>query len=91
MSSKIYYFSGTGNSLVVSKTLKEMLNGNSEVIPLAIHKKERNIDINEDILIIVFPVYFADVPDIVKSFIYKLNFNSNPDIYAIATCNEIQV
>lgn len=91
MSSKIYYFSGTGNSLVVSKTLKEMLNRNSEVIPLAIHKKERNIDINEDILIIVFPVYFADVPDIVKSFIDKLNFNSNPDIYAIATCNEIQV
>ncbi|MDB0439032.1 EFR1 family ferrodoxin [Clostridioides difficile] len=89
MSSKIYYFSGTGNSLVVSKTLKEMLNGNSEVIPLAIHKKERNIDINEDILIIVFPVYFADVPDIVKSFIDKLNFNSNPDIYAIATCNGV--
>ncbi|MCC0641923.1 MULTISPECIES: EFR1 family ferrodoxin [unclassified Clostridioides] len=89
MSSKIYYFSGTGNSLVVSKTLKEMLNENGEVIPLAIHRKERHIDVNEDILIIVFPVYFADVPDIVKFFIDKLNFNSNTHIYAIATCNGV--
>ncbi len=54
MNSKIYYFSGTGNSLVVSKTLKEMLNESKEVIPLAIHRKENNIDINEDILVIVF-------------------------------------
>lgn len=45
MNSKIYYFSGTGNSLVVSKILKETLNGSKEVIPLAIHRKENNIDI----------------------------------------------
>ncbi|MFL8674097.1 EFR1 family ferrodoxin [Clostridioides sp. GD02404] len=89
MSSKIYYFSGTGNSLVVSKALKEMLNENKEVIPLAIHRKKQTIDINEDILIIVFPVYFANAPDIVKYFVDKLNFNSNTHIYAIATCNGV--
>ncbi|MDI0266405.1 EFR1 family ferrodoxin [Clostridioides difficile] len=89
MSSKIYYFSGTGNSLVVSKALKGMLNENKEVIPLAIHRKKQNIDINEDVLIIVFPVYFANAPDIVKSFVDKLNFNSNTHIYAIATCNGV--
>ncbi len=66
-----------------------MLNESKEVIPLAIHRKENNIDINEDILVIVFPVYFADVPDIVKSFVEKLNFNINTHIYAIATCNGV--
>lgn len=40
-------------------------------------------------MVIVFPVYFADVPDIVKSFVEKLNFNINTHIYAIATCNGV--
>lgn len=89
MNSKIYYFFGIGNLLVVLNILKEMLNGSKEVIFLVIYRKENNIDINEDILVIVFFVYFVDVFDIVKFFVEKLNFNINIYIYVIVICNGV--
>lgn len=66
MSIKIFYFSGTGNSLYAAKMLASKL-GDAEVIPIA--------NINEDIDIsscdkigIVFPVYAWGPPRIVTKF-----------------------
>lgn len=80
----IYYFSGTGNSLAISKKLNDILNEKSEIksIPRNIGQ---GIKINADIVGIVFPVYFHDIPDIVKQFIANMEFESSPYIYAIAT------
>jgi len=80
----IYYFSGTGNSLAVSKKLNDILMEKSEIIsiPNVIQKK---IKIHADIVGIVFPVYFHDIPDIVRRFIKNMEFDSSPYIYAIAT------
>lgn len=87
MSSKIYYFSGTGNSLAVSMKLEEILVDRGSIVPISIFENEESIDVDTEVLGFVFPVYFLNIPHIVKTFVKKLNFKTNPYIFAIATCN----
>lgn len=89
MSSKIYYFSGTGNSLAVSRKLEENFIEKGNIVPLAIFENEEIVDVDTDVLGFVFPVYFMTIPDIVKRFVKKLNFKTDTYIFAIATCNGI--
>lgn len=87
MSSKIFYFSGTGNSLAVARELNNNLSDKGSIIPLSIFRDKESVQIDTDVLGFVFPVYFMNIPDIVKSFIKKLTFKTNPYIFAIETCN----
>lgn len=89
MSSKIFYFSGTGNSLAVARELNDNLSDKGSIIPLSIFKDKESVLVDTDVLGFVFPVYFMNIPDVVKSFIKKLNFKTNPYIFAIETCNGI--
>lgn len=89
MSSKIYYFSGTGNSLAVSRKLQEQLTEQSSITSLSIFANEKHIAVDTNILGLVFPVYFETIPDVVKSFVKKLQFTTNTFIFAIATCNAV--
>jgi Pyruvate/2-oxoacid:ferredoxin oxidoreductase delta subunit len=89
MSAKIYYFSGTGNSLAVSRKLKELLVEQCSITPLSIFANEERIEVDTNVLGLVFPVYFETIPDIVKSFVKKLHFTTNTYIFAIATCNAV--
>lgn len=87
MSFQIYYFSGTGNSLAVARKLEASLNDKMSILPLSIHRDKKKIEIDAEILGLVFPVYFETVPDVVKSFVKKLNFKTKTYIFAISTCN----
>ena len=87
MSSKIFCFSGTGNSLAVARELNNNLSDKGSIIPLSIFRDKESVQIDTDVLGFVFPVYFMNIPDIVKSFIKKLTFKTNPYIFAIETCN----
>lgn len=87
MNFKIYYFSGTGNSLAVARNLEGLLIDKGCILPLSKYEDKENIEVDTEVLGVVFPVYFMDVPDIVKSFVRRLNFKKNPYIFAIATCN----
>lgn len=89
MSSTIFYFSGTGNSLAVARELNNSLSDKASIIPLSTFRNEESVQIDADVVGFVFPVYFMNIPDIVKSFIKKLTFKTNPYIFAIATCNGI--
>lgn len=89
MNSKIYYFSGTGNSLAVSRKLEELLIDKGEIVHISTFKNEKSVEVDADVVGFVFPVYFATIPDVVKAFIEKLNFKTNPYIFAIATCNGV--
>jgi ferredoxin len=87
----ITYFSGTGNSLAVSKDLARELNvsGNvAKVLPIAKFCDGNliGIDADTDAIGVVFPVYCHDVPDIVAIFVNRLEV---PDKYffSIATYN----
>lgn len=89
MSSKIFCFSGTGNSLAVARELNNNLSDKGSIIPLSIFKDKESVLVDTDVLGLVFPVYFMNIPDVVKSFIKKLTFKTNPYIFAVETCNGI--
>jgi len=82
MKNIIFYFSATGNSLQVAKDIAEKI-GECEVSNLA--KYDTNRKITEERVGIVFPVYFWGVPNIIKAFLSKIEFESSPYIFAVAT------
>lgn len=87
MKTVIYYFSGTGNSLAVAKGLAKGLKGGVELLPIAGCDKKKSVEIDADRLGIVFPVYCLSIPDIVRTFLRKFVFKSEPYIFSVATCN----
>ena len=83
MSVEIYYFSGTGNSLIVARDIAEKTN--AKLIPIASQIGKKVIITNADVIGIVFPVYYGDTPLIVKKFAEKLNNISNKYLFAVCT------
>lgn len=76
---KIFYFTGTGNSLYIAKRF----GGELYSIPKVLKGKEYVFE--DEKIGIVFPTYGLSVPTIVKEFITKVTLNS-PYIFAIMTC-----
>ena len=71
MSRIIYYFSGTGNSLVVARDIAKKINGQFISIPSVVHQEI--IKTEADMIGIVFPMYHHGVPLIIKRFINKMD------------------
>lgn len=89
MKTAIYYFTGTGNSLAVSKDLAAELDEGKHVVdilPIAKFYDQDSIKVDADTIGIVFPVYCLDIPPIIKTFAKKLNLNG-AYVFALATCN----
>jgi ferredoxin/flavodoxin len=81
----IFYFTGTGNSLKIAKTVANKM-GNCEVIPMGLNK---GISINKeyDSIGFIYPIYFWGIPKNVRDFILDMAIknNENTYCYAIAT------
>lgn len=77
---KIYYFTGTGNSLQIANDLNEKLN------ECSVHKiaKYSGEKIESKTLGIVFPVYYWGLPLIICDFLRKLDVSKDTYIYAVA-------
>jgi ferredoxin len=86
MKSIIYWFSGTGNSLVVAMDLAKTLGGR-ELIPIA-GIINRTIQPCEQMLV-VFPVYAFGLPLIVCRFLQSAPVNKAKYIYTVATMGGI--
>jgi len=87
MMTELYYFSGTGNSLVVARDIARQLKG--KLIPLAALMNRERIRTNADVIGIIFPVHNVvngGVPLIIRSFLAKLEFNAAPYLFAVCTC-----
>ena len=88
VSTDIYYFSGTGNSLVVARDIAETINGKLLSIPSMM--KEESFKLEADVIGLVFPVFYATndcgIPLIVARFIKKLENLSSKYIFAVCTC-----
>jgi len=80
---EIYYFSGTGNSLVVAKSLAEKLGGN--LIPIVPLLKQEIVESNAEVIGLVFPIYDFKVPPIIQSFIKKFSKLNSKYVFAVAT------
>jgi ferredoxin len=79
----IFYFSGTGNSLKVTKTIADEL-GNGEIVSMT---KAYSLTKQYDTIGFIYPVYFWGLPKKVINFIENLtiNGNNNAYYYSIAT------
>jgi ferredoxin/flavodoxin len=87
MSTEVYYFSGTGNSLFVARQIVERINGKLISIPSV--TKEERIRTEADVVGIVFPVYYATndcgIPRIISRFVSKLESLNSKYIFAVCT------
>jgi NAD-dependent dihydropyrimidine dehydrogenase PreA subunit/flavodoxin len=84
MSTEIYYFSGTGNSLHVAKELQKRI-PETELIPIVSLLNNDIIKSSAKTVGIVFPVHALTIPIAVKKFLMKIDLNSAEYIFAIAT------
>lgn len=80
MSTSIYYFTGTGNSLAVARDISDDMGG--ELIPVA---SAQSIRIEAETAGIVFPVYNHGIPYIIKTFVEKAEGLANKYIFSVCT------
>ncbi len=83
MSTSIYYFSGTGNSLYIAKKLAEKMK--ADLIPIASQISQKEINPNSDVIGIIFPIYYCDLPNIVKRFAAKLKNIESKYVFVVCT------
>lgn len=78
----IFYFSGTGNTLVVARKLAARLK--ADIVPI---KSPNSIkaSIGSDVIGIVTPVYMFGLPLIVKRFAGSFSAENKPYIFGVAT------
>ena len=84
MSTKIYYFSGTGNSLHVSRILANML-PDCTLTPIIGTLKSAKRETRADAVGLVFPIYAFSIPEPVKQFLLSRKLPSASYIFAIST------
>lgn len=84
MSTTIYYFSGTGNSLKVAKDLSSQLE-DSKLVQISKENLSIISDKSSDKIGFVYPIYFNGIPALVKRFIENLQINKDTYVFAVAT------
>ena len=85
MSAQLFYFSGTGNSLAAARKIAQQID--TDDISNIANFREQEIEVDTEVVGFIFPVYFQDMPEVVKKFVNKLKFKNNPYIFAVTTCN----
>jgi ferredoxin/flavodoxin len=83
MSGQIYYFTGTGNSLALARSLAENLD--ASLINIASLNNEISVTPHAESIGIVSPVYHGNLPLIVARFVDKLTNLKSKYIYAVCT------
>ncbi|MBU1050641.1 EFR1 family ferrodoxin [Candidatus Bipolaricaulota bacterium] len=84
MGNKIFYFTGTGNSIAIAKTLADSL-GDTELIPMA-SAMHGDINIRGERIGLVFPVYAWGMPRLVVDFARHLKPEAGQYVFAVTTC-----
>jgi ferredoxin/flavodoxin len=85
MGTTIFYFTGTGNSLMLTRDLAGELGG-ARIISMAKAIKEPEIELSDECIGFVFPVFFGSTPLIVRDFITKLPLDNSKYVFTIANC-----
>lgn len=86
MNAEIYYFSGTGNSLVVARDIAGKIKGKLISIPSMVDQGIVRTD--AEVIGIVFPVYYigpVQIPLIVRRFVNQLEDIGSKYIFAVCT------
>jgi ferredoxin len=81
---KIYYFSGTGNSLWSAKRIARIIGGSCELRNIGLEAERDEITIDAEAVVFVYPSYAYGLPLIVRRFAKKAVFNT-PYLAAFVT------
>lgn len=81
---KIFWFSGSGNSLALAKLLNKKIE-NSELVQMHLKNFDYKLGANVKNVYFVFPIHAWRPPYIVVNFIKSMNFGNVKNIYALAT------
>jgi ferredoxin len=84
VSTEIYYFSGTGNSLRVAQELQKRLT-ETELIPILAFNGAGPVSSNGVAVGFVFPHYASSLPRVVSAFVEELDLDAARYLFAIAT------
>ncbi|MFX0075962.1 MAG: EFR1 family ferrodoxin [Candidatus Hermodarchaeota archaeon] len=84
MTTTIYYFTGTGNSLKIAQLMAEELN-ECELVPIARVWEEVSLVSHSEKVGFVFPLYYAGLPKIVYDFLSKINLSESTYFFTVVT------
>jgi len=84
MSTTIYWFSGTGNSLYAAKRLAAELGGAS-LHSMAEDIPHEAVGGSGEKIGFVFPSYYSNLPRVVRSFIEKINIKDGTYLFTLVT------
>jgi len=85
MTTTIYYFTGTGNSLSVARKIGEGLD-KVEIKSIPKAMKQKDFSSKSERIGIIYPVIAWGAPLIVDDFLSKFQFTKDQYIFTIATC-----
>ncbi|MCL2067502.1 MAG: EFR1 family ferrodoxin [Treponema sp.] len=66
---KIYYFSGTGNTLWSAKKIAELVGGECELLNIGAEAEKTGVVIEADTVVLLFPSYAYGLPLVVHRFV----------------------
>ncbi|MEG0774888.1 EFR1 family ferrodoxin [Clostridium sp.] len=84
MTTTIYYFSGTGNSLKVAKDLAKEIQ-DTKLVQITKDKMKLKNDKECGKIGIIYPVYKSGLPILVKKFLENLEISKNTYVFTVAT------
>ncbi len=87
MSCELFYFTGTGNSLAITRDLADNLAiEETRITAIKDIIKQEQVVTNADIVGLIYPIYGFGPPNIVCNFIKKIKINDDAYVFSIA-CN----
>jgi ferredoxin len=84
MSTQIFYFSGTGNSIRIARELQKRL-PSSEIVPIIASMKADRIFATAENVGIVFPIHGFSIPIVVEEFLARLDLTSTTYLFAVSS------
>ena len=89
MRTEIFYFSGTGNTLLLAQELNKALNTGSDsstLSAIADFPQGTPVSSAADRVLLAFPVYYVDFPEPVRKFLSRLAISPDTKVYTLGTC-----
>ncbi|WP_291647907.1 EFR1 family ferrodoxin [Clostridium sp.] len=80
---KIYYFSSTGNSLYVSKKIKEALDEKVELISMTKALRDNDFVCDDDVVGFIYPIHCGSLPITALEFLHSLKLRKNSYVFAV--------
>lgn len=81
MSSIIYWFSGTGNSYYIARELAKLTK--AQLVKIDIDLVSEPIQVEHDVVGLIFPVYHQGLPNIIVQFIDQIQLSPEAYVYSI--------